>query len=146
MVQIRSLEAELDERHRAANLAFARKDLLAYQQMFSPALVYQRADGEIVSRDQLMRDVALQFRNLSRSDSSYVRESLVTVGDKATETLAQKSDVQTTAFGILHRRWTVSRRGNYTWHKSSGIWLIELMPIDSETVSRAGWRVGLRGS
>lgn len=83
MVQIRSLEAELDERHRAANLAFARKDLLAYQQMFSPALIYQRADGEIVSRDQLMRDVALQFRNLSRSDSSYVRESLVTVGDQS---------------------------------------------------------------
>jgi hypothetical protein len=142
----RSIEVELDERHRAANLAFAKRDILAYQGLFSPSLSYQRADGKILDREHMMRDVAVQFRNLSHAVSFYVRERLVVAGDEVTETLVQTVEAQVTAFGILHRRWSVDRRGNYTWKKSCGAWAIERVKIHSETVLAVGWRFGFRRS
>ena len=144
MEQNVSISAELDERHRAANAAFVTRNILAYQDIFSPSLVYQRADGSLIDRGQLMRDVALQFRNLSHAKSSYVRERLITAGDGVTETLVQTAEAQSTAFGILHRLWTLNRRGDYTWSKSSGVWLIERVKIHSESVASAGWRIGRR--
>ena len=137
-----SIEDELDERHRAANHAFATRDIAAYQAMFSPALRYERADGTMLDREHLMRDVTVQFRNLSHAESSYVRERLVVVGDQAIETLVQTAQAQATAFGTLHRGWSVTRHGDYTWKKSEGVWIIERVKIHSETVSSTGWRIG----
>jgi hypothetical protein len=144
MEQNVSISAELDERHSAANAAFVTRNILAYQDIFSPSLVYQQADGTVIDRGQLMRDVALQFRNLSQAKSSYFRESLVAVGDRVTETLVQTAETQATAFGILHRRRRIDRRGDYTWSKSSGVWLIERVKVLSETGFPAGWRIGWR--
>ena len=43
-----SVERELDERHAAAQDAFAKRDLEAYRAMFSGSLRYRRADGEVI--------------------------------------------------------------------------------------------------
>lgn len=140
----RSIEDELDERHRAAKVAFSKRDILAYQAMFSPSLRYQRADGAVLNREGLMRDVALQFRTSRHVASSYVRGSLDVAGDEATETLVQTAEAEVAAFGILHRHWSIDRRGDYTWKKSDRTWVIERVKVHSETISPAGWRLGFR--
>jgi hypothetical protein len=140
-----TVAAELDERHRAANLAYATRDLAAYRALFSPTLAYRRADGTVIDRDRLMRDVAAQFSRLHRATSSFVRETLDVADDEVTETLAQIAYGDATAFGLIHRRWKVDRHGAYTWTKRNGVWTIERVHITSETMTPEGWRFGLRG-
>jgi hypothetical protein len=42
--------------------AFERRDLARYRDLFAPGLVYKQADGRVIDRDRLMRDVDAQFR------------------------------------------------------------------------------------
>jgi hypothetical protein len=139
-----SIEDELDERHRAASRAFAERDVDAYRAMFSPALVYRRSDGNVIGRDALMRDVAQQFRNLTRITSNFTRVGLVRAGDDVVEQLIQGGSAQATAFGFVHRSWSVARKGDYTWTRENGIWVIRQVQVLSETMSPTGWRVGRR--
>jgi hypothetical protein len=134
--------AELDARHLAAMGAFSRRDLDAYRQVFSPTLAYQQADGRIITRDQLMRDVARQFRRLSHVKASFVRERMSIAGDEATELLVQEASLEATAFGVVHRSWRLTRRGDYVWTKLEGLWVIQRVKVFSETVLPAGWRFG----
>ena len=50
------IAAELDAMHDMAKAAFERGDFAAYRDLFTPDLSYQRADGRVVGRDDLMRD------------------------------------------------------------------------------------------
>src|SRR5271157_1319243 len=99
-----SIEQELNERHAAAQAAFARRDIHAYKAIFSPSLAYRQIDGQVIDRGRLMRNVASQFRRLSTAQSSFVRERLNAAGGEATETLTQSASLEATAFGFVHRR------------------------------------------
>jgi hypothetical protein len=95
-----SIEQELDERHAAARDAFLKRDLNAYRAIFSASLRYRQANGKVIDRNRLMRDVASQFRQLSSVQSSFVREQLSVTGNEATETLEQSATVAATAFWL----------------------------------------------
>ena len=137
------VDEELDARHLVAMDAFSRRDLDAYRQIFSPTLAYRQVDGRIIGRDRLMHDVARQFRRLSHVKASFVRERLSLAGDDATETLVQEAHLEATAFGFVHRSWRLTRRGDYSWTKPDGLWVIQRVKVLSETVLPAGWRFGL---
>ncbi len=139
-----SVAAELDERHRAANRAYAARDLAAYGAMFSPTLVYRQADGRTIDRDRLMRHVAGQFRSLSRAESSYARQAIRIDGDTATETLTQTATGTATAFGFIHRSWSVTRQGDYRWIRPQGLWIIDSVIVHAETSAPTGWRLDMR--
>jgi hypothetical protein len=137
-----SIESELNEAHEAAKRAFRCKDLEAYRNGFSPSLTYRQADGTIIDRDQLMRQVAQQFRALTYVNSSFVRERLSVVDERVTEILLQEASLEATAFGFAHRSWKLIRRGEYEWIKMGAAWVIQHVQVHSETVRHAGWRLG----
>ncbi len=139
-----SIEKEIDACHAAAKLAFAHKDIGAYRDIFSPSLAYRQVDGRVIGRDELMRDVAVQFRRLDSAKSAFIREHLSVTSDEAIETLIQEVTIETTAFGFVHRRWKINRRGLYTWIHREGRWMIKQVEVLSETVTSAGWWFGVR--
>jgi hypothetical protein len=137
-----SIELELDAQHEAAQAAFARRDIEAYRAIFSPSLAYRQADGRVVDRGHLMRGVEEQFRNIGPAYSAFVREQLRVAGNEATELLTQTAFLQTSFFGVVHIRWKLIRRGEYTWVKADGPWAISRVEVLSEKLQRVGWRFG----
>jgi hypothetical protein len=137
-----AIEKDLDELHSTAAAAFARKDVAAYRKLFSPTLTYQQADGTIIDREQLMRDVAEQFRRLTHAASSYSRESIFIAGNEATEVLEQEAYLRATAFGFINRSWTLRRRGSYVWFKTGDTWVVQRVQVLSEAIIPEGWRFG----
>ncbi|HET6763829.1 MAG TPA: hypothetical protein VFH27_09150 [Longimicrobiaceae bacterium] len=134
---------ELDARHAEARAALEARDLARYAAVFSPTLAYRQKDGRVIGRDALMRDVDSQFRQLERIASSFVREELECGPQGATELLAQKGIAGITAFLVVHRTWTVTRRGRYTWAREDGVWRITAVEVlDEQVVGR--FDVGLR--
>jgi hypothetical protein len=136
--------AELDEMHAQARAAFERWDLAQYRDLFAPGLVYRQADGRVIDRDRLMRDVGAQFRRLSWFRSMFVREQFEFDGNRATETLVQTGSVGTTAFFVVHRVWDLTRRRRYVWEKRSGRWQIEEVEVLQEQVGPGRLHVGFR--
>jgi hypothetical protein len=120
-----------------------KRDLDAYRAIFSPSLHYRQANGEVINRNRLMRDVASQFRRLTFVQSTFVRELLSVTGNEATETLDQSATSEATAFGIVQRRWRLRPRGEYSWAKLDGVWRIEKVIILSENLT-SSWHLGLR--
>jgi hypothetical protein len=134
---------ELDARHAEARAAFVARDLAAYTATFSPELAYRQADGRVIGRDALMRDVAQQFAQLDRATSSFVREALECGPDAATEVLTQTAVGVIRGFFVVHRTWTVTRRGRYTWARENGVWRISAVEVLHERVVGRfdfGWR------
>ena len=136
--------AQLDAMHAEAKAAFERRDLAAYRDLFAPGLAYRQADGRVIGRDDLMKDVGIQFRRLSRVRSSFVREQIEADGDRATEVLTQVGSVSATAFLVVHRTWELIRRGRYTWRKQAGRWLIEAVEVIEEQVGPGRFSLGFR--
>jgi len=126
---------QLDARHAEARAAFHARDLDRYAAVFSPALAYRQADGRVIGRDALMRDVESQLRQLERVASSFVREDLECGPDAATELLTQTSIAGVTGFFVLHRTWTVTRRARYTWAREHGEWRITAVEVLHEHVA-----------
>ena len=122
----------------------SRRDLVAYR-AFSPELAYCRADGQVIGRDQLMRDVESQFRRLSWLHSTFVRESIEAADDRACEILTQTGSAGTTAFFLVHRIWELTRSGRYYWTKLEGRWRIYRVELIEENVS-GRFHFGLRSS
>jgi hypothetical protein len=136
--------AELDAMHDRARDAFARRDIAAYRYLMAPNLKYRQADGQIIGRDRLMRDVGAQFRRLNRFQSSFSRQQIDIREDLASETLIQSGSVAASAFFIVHRSWDFMRKGRYTWRKSQGRWWIEEVEVLEEQVVRGRVKFGLR--
>jgi Domain of unknown function (DUF4440) len=135
------IERELNERHATARDAFSKRDLDAYRAIFAASLRYRQANGEVIDRNRLMRDVASQFRRLGSAESSFVREQLSVTGNDATETLHQSAMLEATAFVVVRRRWRLHRRGEFSWTKLDGVWVIEKVTILSENVT-SSWHLG----
>jgi hypothetical protein len=138
------LTAELDAMHAEAKAAFERRDLTRYRDLFAPELTYRQADGRVIDRDRLMRDVGAQFRRLSRVRSSFLREQIEADGDRATEVLTQTASIGSTAFLVVHRTWELTRRGRYTWRRNGERWLIEAVEILEEHLGPGRWSIGFR--
>ena len=138
------IPAILDERHEAVRQAFLGRNLEAYRAAFSAGLSYRQADGRVIDRDRLMRDVAAQFRRLDWAESRSVREALAVEGAEVTETVRQTALGEVSAFGLVGRTWQVDRRARWTWAIENGVWTIVRVEVLSETV-RGGWRFGRRG-
>jgi len=142
-MDLETLAGELDDRHNAARIAYQQRDLEAYRTLFSPELAYRQPKGVTISRDALMKDVAAQFRRLSRVDSTYAREALDGSDDTATEVLAQTASLEAVAFGVVRRRWVLNRHATYHWTRIDGAWLVRRVEVSREAVTQAGWAFGL---
>ena len=138
-----AIAAELDAVHVRAQRAFESCDLEAYMAIFSPDLAYRRANGQSISRDQLARDVSIQFRRLKTAVSSYSRESIRLNGDEVQELLEQRASASATAFLIVHRIWDLKRKALYTWRNSIDGWQIVEATILEEQLSSRGFSLGL---
>ncbi len=135
----KTLTQQLDDRHVAAQVAFRQKDLAAYRKIFSPTLVYERPNASAIGQQELMRDVAAQFRRVSAAHSMYERTSISGSDQNATEVLVQTASAEVVAFGFLRRRWSINRRATYHWIKSGDAWLVERVEVANETVTHTGW-------
>lgn len=138
--------AELDAMHDRARAAFLARDLDGYREIFAPALSYRQADGRVIDRDQLMRDVADQLRRFDRVRSSFTREHLDVGagGDRATETLTQEVAAGVTVFVVVHRAWRLTRRARYAWARREGRWQIDAVEVLEERPGPGGFAFGLR--
>ena len=139
------IEEVLDERHAAANTAFANRDAAAYERLFGNDLEYVQADGTAIDRARLMKDVKAQLRKLDRAASSFVREKLTVDGHEVSEALRQIATVETLAFGFIRRIWRVERNGLYTWAMEDGRWKIVRVQVLNETLNgrwKIGWPLG----
>ncbi len=145
MEQTIEISAELDARHNDAKRAFEHKDLPAYREIFAPDLAYCQADGCVIGREQLMRDVATQFRRLNWVRSSFAHESIEPGDSRATELLTQTGLAVATAFIIVHRIWKITRKGRYHWTKVESHWRIERVEVLEEHVT-GHFKFGLRPS
>lgn len=143
MSEIAEMGSILGARHAAAQEAYRRKDIASYQAMFSRDLVYRREDGSVVGRAALMKDVQDQFDRFGKVDSRFVRESLQIVDGNVAERLRQTATAETSAFGLVHRRWRMMRRGRYTWSLTDGVWTITSVKVHAEETRPDGWRFGL---
>jgi len=136
------IEAILDELHAAAREAYSRKDVDAYREIFCADLEYQRVDGRVIDRAQLMRDVKAQFQKLDKADTTFVREEFSLDGKQATAVLSQTACADAVAFGFIRRSWCLRRRGHYTWATTDGVWKIARVRVLSEEIRSSGWRLG----
>jgi Domain of unknown function (DUF4440) len=144
MRELEKARAELDAMHLEAREAFERRDLAAYRALFAPELTYCQADGRVIGRDQLMRDVAAQFRRLSGFRSSFVREAIEIGDGRANELLTQTGCTCATAFFIVHRVWEFSRRSRFFWTDVGKRWRIERVEVIKEHVSTGRFQIRMR--
>ncbi len=143
MQELSRIEAELDAMHARAKDCFERRDLEGYRDLFAPGLEYRQADGRVIGRDRLMRDVAAQFRRFNRVESSTGRRSIGVEGDRATEVLTQAATLGVTAFLVVHRTWHLAREARYIWAGQGGRWRVEAVEVLEEKVV-GRFRFGLR--
>ena len=143
--QGKTIEEELDARHRQAQVHFGNRDITAYMEMFTPDLVYRQANGVEIGREQLRRDVQAQCRRIVSADSSYTRESLHLEEDGAIEHLVQTTSASMRVFVVFRRRWRVQRSGRYTWVRTSTGWKIRKAEILHESIAGDGL-IASRGS
>ena len=141
-----SVADELDAMHEMAKAAFERGDFAAYRDLFTPDLSYQRADGRVVGRDDLMRDARTQSRRHRLSRSAIVREALDVDGDgdRAIEIVTRTITAAATAFFVVHRTWEYAVRGRYTWRKDQGRWRIEAIEVLEQRVRLGPFTFGFR--
>jgi hypothetical protein len=136
--------AELDAMHLEAREAFEHRNLAAYRELFAPGLTYCQADGRVIGRNRLMRDVAAQFRRLDGIRYSFERKSIEIGDGRANELLTQTGCAYVTVFLIVHRIWEVSRRSRFYWTDVGEQWRIERVEVIEEHVSTGRFRIGLR--
>jgi len=134
------LAAALDARHAEARSAFADRDARAYSDLFSDRLRYERSNGKVIGKSELMRDVKAQFRRMSGAESRFVRAKLALDGGNLTETLRQQAVYEASAFGFVRRTWSIERRCRYTWTMENGYWRVIDVLVNEERV-RSNWRL-----
>lgn len=128
---------ELDAAHGEAKEHYRNKNIAAYMRVFTPDLKYRQANGKLIGKEQLARDLWSQLAQVEGVDSSYRRESLQWEGEMAVEHLVQIASVTVRRFLILRRTWHVHRRGRYVWVRTSEGWRIREVEILDERVSRS---------
>jgi hypothetical protein len=144
MLNLAEVAAELDSARAKAHVAFSRKDLSAYMSLFSPELRYQQADGKVIGRRQLERDVRAQFSRINETRSTFEREEIKLDDGRAIEVGSQSASGRETAFFLVHRVWDVSRTARYVWNRDHGQWQIAEVEVIDEVVKSRGFTFGLR--
>jgi hypothetical protein len=133
------LAAALDARHNDADAAFSDRNIEAYRDLFSESVRYERTDGMVIGKSQLIRDVQAQFRRIDRAESSFVRDDLAIADGNVSETLVQHAVCDASAFGFVRRKWSLERSGRYTWALEDGKWRIIHVRVTNEHV-RSSWK------
>jgi hypothetical protein len=136
------IAAALDARHADATAAFNDRDVDSYSNLFSENLRYERPDGKVISKSQLMRDVKTQFRRLVRAESNFVRQDLCVEDGNVSEELTQGAVGEASAFGFVRRTWSLERCGRYTWAIEDGQWKIIYVRVSHEHVG-SSWKLRL---
>jgi hypothetical protein len=133
------LPGSLDAAHIAVREAFQRRDLDAYLAYLAADLSYREADGRIQTRESIGRSVKAQLERLVAFSSSFERESLQAEGQEVVETGTQTASISLRWLFIFARRWTVRRRGRYTWRRRrpSG-WELCRVELYEERITRDG--------
>ena len=126
---------ELDELHRKAKEHFRNRDVAGYMQVFAPGLKYRQANGAVIGKDELGRDVAAQLGRVESADSAYTRESLQVEEGRVIEVLAQRATVTVRRLLVFQSVLRVERRGRYVWARTSDGWRIQEVEILQEKVS-----------
>ena len=137
--KVEGLIAELDAAHARARDAYTRRDAAACIAGFHPRLEYVQSDGRTIDRDRLARDISAQLAAAHRATTEFVRESLCPVPDGAIEVLEQRATFEVRAFLVVHRLWTVHRRGRYEWTWTREGWQIRRVEVLSEEVKSRTW-------
>ena len=138
-----TIRAELDVSHNRARQAYARREAAAYMEMCHPDLEYRQADGRTIGRDALARDVRDQLSRVTNASSEFRREAFEVSKDgrTATEVCEQQATFEVRALWILHREWSVRRRGRYEWVRVSSGWRIRRVAVLAEDI-RSRWWLG----
>jgi hypothetical protein len=125
----------LDAAHASAKAALEAKNLEAYMGFFAENLTYESTGGACIGRTELTRDVARYLDRIESVRTEYVREDLKFHDNEAVELLRQDATVTVIVFLLFRRRWTLKRRGVYTWIKTTDGWKIRAVKVIEESVS-----------
>jgi uncharacterized protein DUF4440 len=136
--------AEIDATHLVVRDAFRRRDLPSYTACLAPNLKFQGANGRVMSRDGLARDVQRQFDRLVAFDSTFDRRSATLGGGDLTETGTQTASIALRIFAVFALRWKVERTGRYVWTRAASGWQLKEVLIEQEHVTRTGFGLASR--
>ena len=131
--------AEIDATHLVVRDAFRRRDLPAYTACLAPNLEFRAANGRMMSRDGLARDVQRQFDRLVGFDSKFDRSSATLAGNDLIETGTQTAWIALRIFAVCAVRWQVERTGRYVWTRAARGWQLKAVRIEQEHISRTGF-------
>jgi hypothetical protein len=139
-----AIRTELDAAHERGRQAYARRDAAAYMASFHRDLEYRQSDGQTIGWEKLASQVRAQLARVAVASSDVRREALEVGSDGTTvgELCEQHARFEVRAFGILHREWSVRRRGRYEWVRSAGGWQIRRVEVLVEDVRSRTW-IGL---
>ncbi len=127
---------ELDSMHASARQAFLARDIGAYRSFFTEDLRYVQPDGKPIGRDELMRDVRKQLAQFKTVDSVMTRETIA-MNDNGTVTqiLNQIGIYSLSVFVFFTKKWSIKRRGKYTYRRTDVGWRICGVEVLSEDVN-----------
>ena len=133
--------SELDAAHERARQAYTRRDADAYMATFHPDLEYRQHNGNTIGWKKLAGQVRSQLARVSAATSDFRRENLEVTkdGTTATELCEQNAKFEVRAFLILHREWTLKRRGRYEWIRTASGWQIRRVEVLAEDIRSRTW-------
>ena len=136
-----SVKAELDAVHERARKAYLERDLAAYLGTFHEDLEYRQVDGRTIGRERLERDVRKQLGRVHAAATEFRRDMLEISPDgvSAVEEGEQHARFEVRAFAVVHRAWSLRRRGRYEWVRSTAGWQIRRVEVLQEEMTSRVW-------
>lgn len=124
--------ASIERTRLDTNRALVNKDLNSYLSVFSDVLKYTQLDGKTISKSQLSKDTKVYFSRIHSVDHNFRRENFSFENDIFTEHGTQDTSVYIRAFIVFLVKWTVNRKGIYSWQRENDKWKIISMKILEE--------------
>jgi len=122
-MEIDLITQELDPIHQKANLAFERKDISLYMNLFDNSIRYTKADATVYDRKELLYQTESFFKKTKNISSSYYRIKSSIEGEVISEKIARKSIVYTKGL-LFAKKQTIQTEEVFQWRKIQDTWKV----------------------
>ncbi|WP_029282125.1 hypothetical protein [Pedobacter sp. R20-19] len=122
-MEIDLITQELDNIHQKANLAFERKDISLYMNLFDNSIRYTKADSTVYDRKELLYQTESFFKKTKDISTSYYRIKSSIEGEILFEKIARKSIVYMKGL-LFAKKQTIQTEEVFQWKKIQDTWKV----------------------